>query len=163
MKPPSFSLAGVPYFHRWSQGNQHEYTPKDQEDLEKWIDMVTLVVYPKVTDPRGLALTANTLLDNYQVTKSAKVVVLKTDSVPATKAKPAEHLIVALLATDTFIELAFTRLRLRKGVGGSVVYSRRFYGENVGDAAMAWVKKNGPATEKALLAWDAVPTPFAPK
>ncbi|MBB6050127.1 hypothetical protein [Armatimonas rosea] len=163
MKPPSFSLAGVPYFHRWSQGDQHEYTPKDQEDLEKWIDMVTLVVYPKVTDPQGLAMRANTLLDNYQATKSAKVVVLKTSSVPATKAKPAEHLVVALLATDAFLELAFTRFRLRKRVGGSVVYSRRFYGTDVSEAATAWLKKNGPATEKALLAWDAMPPPLAPK
>lgn len=125
--------------------------------------MVTLVVYPKITDPRGLATTANTLLDNYQVTKSAKAVVLKTESVPATKAKPAEHLVVALLATDAFIELAFTRFRLRKGVGGSIVYSHRFYGEDVGETAMAWLKKNGPATEKALLALDAAPKPTAPK
>ncbi len=31
---PAFVFAGVDYFHRWSQNDQHEFTPESQRDLE---------------------------------------------------------------------------------------------------------------------------------
>ncbi|MGE5209278.1 MAG: hypothetical protein ACM3KL_08115, partial [Alphaproteobacteria bacterium] len=39
---PAFVFSGVDYFHRWSQNDQHEFTPQSQEDLEKWSDMITI-------------------------------------------------------------------------------------------------------------------------
>jgi hypothetical protein len=42
----AFVFDGVDYFHRWSLHDQHEFTPGDQEDLEKWSDMITVNVYP---------------------------------------------------------------------------------------------------------------------
>src|SRR4051794_13438550 len=32
---PAFAFNGVDYFHRWSEKNQHEFTPAKQEDLKK--------------------------------------------------------------------------------------------------------------------------------
>jgi hypothetical protein len=116
--------------------------------------MVTLLIYPKVTDGEGLAATANAVLENY---KTNKAMVLKTSSVPRTASKPAEHLIVVLFGRPEFIEIAFARLRLHKGVGNAVVYSHRVYGKKAGDVASVWLKKNGPVIEKMLMAWDGMP------
>jgi hypothetical protein len=43
------------YFHRWSQNDQHEITPECQEDLEKWLDMITMNVDPSAHDGDALA------------------------------------------------------------------------------------------------------------
>ncbi|WP_395140184.1 hypothetical protein [Armatimonas sp.] len=122
--------------------------------------MVTLIVYPKVTDGEGLAATANTVLSNY---KASKATVLRTDSVPRTESKPAEHLIVVLFGRPEFVEVVFARLHLHKGIGTAVVYSHRIYGKKAGDAMSAWLKKSGASTEKALLTWNAMPESLLPK
>ena len=44
---PAFVFRGVSYFHRWSQKEQHEFTPEKQEDLKKWSDMMTVNGYPE--------------------------------------------------------------------------------------------------------------------
>ena len=33
---PAFAFRGVDYFHRWSQGEQHEFTPAGQEISNVW-------------------------------------------------------------------------------------------------------------------------------
>lgn len=63
---PAFIFKDVGYFHRWSQKEQHEYTPREQEDLDKWIDMVTIDDYSDVRDGEGLAARANAVLENYK-------------------------------------------------------------------------------------------------
>jgi hypothetical protein len=52
---PAFMFGGVGYFHRWSQNDQHEFTPTGQDDLEKWSDMITINVYPTAHDGDALA------------------------------------------------------------------------------------------------------------
>lgn len=159
-KAAAFSFAGVPYFHRFSKGDQHEYTPSGQEDLKAWKDMVTIHYYPKVKDGESLAATANAVLENY---KAARGLVLKTASVPRTRDKPAEHLVAVAFGRPEFMEAAFARFRLHAGVGTSVVYSHRVYGKKAGDAMSAWLKKNGAKTESNLMKWDAIPGPPTPK
>src|SRR5438105_385944 len=85
----AFKFQSVDYFHRWSGGNQHEFTPAKQEDLEHWTDMITINTYPGVDDGEKLAQTANAVLGNYK--RSGEV--LRTSSVPATDDRPAEHFI----------------------------------------------------------------------
>jgi hypothetical protein len=85
---PAFVIGGVGYFHRWSQNDQHEFTPTGQDDLEKWSDMITISVYPTAHDGDALAVRANAVLENY---KSHGGRVLRTDSVPRTPDRPAEH------------------------------------------------------------------------
>lgn len=137
---------------------QHEFTPKGQEDLEKWADMITVNVYPDVRDGDALAAAANGVLENY---KNHGAKVLKTSSVPRTSDRPAEHFIAVVFGRPNFIEVAYARFRLADGTGCSIVYSHRLYGEKIGDHMSAWLKSNGVATEKALMEWKDMPSPAA--
>ncbi len=152
----AFDFAGESYFHRWSKNDQHEFTPAGQEDLGKWTEMVTVNVYRAARDGDALATQANAVLENY---KSHGARVLRTDSVPRTPERPAEHFIAVLFGRPQFIEVAFARFRITDGTGCSIVYSHRIYGGKAGDEASEWLKANGPKLEKALMGWNAVPSP----
>jgi hypothetical protein len=159
-KDAAFSFATVKYFQRYTKDDQHEYTPDGQADLNAWTDMMTINLYRKAKDGDALAAMANAVLENY---KANKGLVVKTDSIPRTKDKPAEHLIVAVFGRPEFIEVAFARFRMYEGVGSAVIYSHRVYGKKVGDGMSAWLAKNGPGIEKNLMTWDAMPKLPAPK
>lgn len=152
--PVAFVFNGISYFHRWSQGDQHEFTPEKQEDLEKWSDMITINAYPSVQDDEALAAAANAVLENY---KKHQARVLNTNSTPRTPERPAEHLIVVVFGRPTFIEVAFARFQMLDSTGYSIVYSHRLYGEKIGDEMSAWLKAHGAETEKALMSWATSP------
>jgi hypothetical protein len=154
----AFVFRNVSYFHRWSQNDQHEFTPEKQEDLNKWSDMITVNGYPKVSEGEGLAATANAVLENY---KNHEAKVLKTNSVPRTAERPAEHLIAVFFTRPTFIEVAFARFKLVEGKGFSFVYSHRIYGEKIGDQMSVWLSANGEEVEKALMEWNSMPSPIS--
>lgn len=151
---PAFKFAGVEYFSRWSKDDQHEFTPRDQEDLERWSDMVTLRRYRSVTDGDRLAAAANAVLENY---KKNGAMIVKTDSTPRSAGKPAEHLIVALFPRKNFIEAVFARFMAVDGTGGSAIYCHRVYGQKAGNEMSAWLKANGPSLEKSLMRWEGFP------
>jgi len=153
---PAFVFAGVGYLHRWSINDQHEFTPEGQEDLDKWSDMITVNVYPSTHDGDALAAKTNAVLENY---KSHNGRVLRTNSVPRTPDRPAEHFIAVVFGRPNFMEVAFARFKLVDGVGCSGVYSHRIYGEKVGDQMSAWLKDNGPKMEKMLMEWNDIPSP----
>jgi hypothetical protein len=153
---PAFMFGGVGYFHRWSQNDQHEFTPTSQADLEKWSDMITINAYPSARDGDALAMKANAVLENY---KSHGGRVLRTNSVPRTPDRPAEHFIAIVFGRPNFFEAAFARFKLVDGVGCSIVYSHRIYGEKVGDQMSKWLNDNGSKTEKALMDWNNIPSP----
>jgi hypothetical protein len=148
---PAFAFQDVKYFHRWSQNQQHEFTPAKQEDLDHWSDMITINGYPGVGDGEKLAGAANGVLENYR-NNQAKI--LRTNSVPATDEKPAEHFIAVLFTRPGFSEAAFARFKLVDGKGHSFVYSHRFYGDNAAEQMGEWLKDSGEETEKALMDWD---------
>ena len=152
---PAFVLGGVGYFHRWSQNDQHEFTPTGQDDLQKWTDMITINVYGSAPNGDALAVKANAVLENY---KSHGGRVLRTDSVPRTHDRPAEHFIAAVFGGPNFLEAAFARFELVDGVGCSIVYSHRIYGEKVGDQMSRWLNENGSKTEKMLMEWKTIPS-----
>jgi hypothetical protein len=143
------------YVHRWSQNDQNEFTPTGQEDLSKWTDMLTIIFYPRVTDGESLAQTANQVLENY---KSQRGVVVRTDSVPRTANKPAEHLVAVVLGRPTFLEAVQARFKLVNGKGVAIIYSHRLYGNAVGPQMSTWLQANGPSTEKVLMAWELPPS-----
>jgi hypothetical protein len=93
----AFVFGGTDYFHRWSQNDQHEFTPQGQENLDKWADMITINVYQSAHDGDALAAKANAVLENY---KSHNGRVLRTDSVPRTPDRPAEHFIAVVFAVQ---------------------------------------------------------------
>ena len=150
----AFTFMGKGYFHRYTKDNLHEFTPKGQSDLTKWTEMFTVNDYPFVKDGEGLAKAANSVLETY---KSKKAIVVRTDSVPRTEKKPAEHLVVVLFPQPTFIEASFARFVLDKGVGVSMVYSYRIYDSKAGDAMSTWLQANGEKTEKTLMSFSPVP------
>jgi hypothetical protein len=153
---PAFVFGGVDYFHRWSQNDQHEFTPEGQRDLEKWSDMITMNAYPTAHDGDALAAKANAVLENY---KNHNARVLRTNSVPRTPDRPAEHFIAVVFGRPNFIEVAFARFKLVDGVGCSIVFSHRIYGAKVGDEMSAWLNQNGPKIEKTLMEWTGMPSP----
>jgi hypothetical protein len=153
---PAFVFGNVAYFHRWSQNDQHEFTPAKQEDLKQWSDMITVNGYPDVADGDQLAATANAVLENY---KKHQAKVLKTLSVPRTAEQPAEHFIAVMFTRPDFIEVAFARFKLLDGKGCSLVYSHRIYGEEIGDEMSAWLSAHGEAIETTLMEWSSAPSP----
>ena len=76
---------------------------------------------------------------------------------PRTPTKPAEYLIVVLFGQPEFIEAAFARLKMVDGIGLSVVYSHRKYGNQSGSEMGAWLQKNGPTIETALMSMESIP------
>jgi len=147
---PAFAFQDVKYFHRWSQNQQHEFTPAKQEDLDHWSDMITINGYPSVGDADKLAEAANGVLENYRNNQGK---ILRTNSVPATDEHPAEHFIAVLFTRPGFSEAAFARFKLVDGKGHSFVYSHRFYGDKAAEEMGEWLKDSGEETEKALMAW----------
>lgn len=151
-KVAAFSFAGVQYFHRFTVKEQQEFTPRGQEDLEAWTDMVTTHKYRNAKTGEALAATANSVLENY---KASGATVVKTDSVPRTKIKPAEHLIVVMFVRREFVEVAFARFKMHGGIGTSMIYSHRAYGKQAGNIAGTWLERNGDVTERNLMRWEA--------
>jgi hypothetical protein len=83
--------------------------------------------------------------------------ILRTDSKPRTDKSEAEHLIAAVLGTPQFLEAVFARILLHQGRGTIVVFSKRVYGAKAGNEMSAWLAKNGPDTEEALMQWKGIP------
>jgi hypothetical protein len=149
----TLSFRGVDYLHRWSKNGQNEFTPKGQEDLNKWQDMITINVHEAVVNGDQLAALANRVVGNYQ--RVGKI--LRTDSKPRMPRREAEHLAVALLQTPTFLEAAFARFLLVDGVGYVIVYSHRIYGKEAAKIG-EWLQANGPSVETSLMAWKSMPS-----
>jgi hypothetical protein len=153
---PAFIFGCVDYLHRWSMNDQHEFTPEGQEDLERWSDMITINVYPNAHDGDALAAKANAVLENY---KSHKGMVLRSNSVPRTPDRTAEHFIAVVFGRSNFIEVACARFKLVDGVDCSIVYSHRIYGEKVGDQMSPWLNDKGAKMERTLMDWSDIPSP----
>jgi len=150
----SIEIDGTTYLHRWSQGNQHEFTPKGQADLKNWKDMMTISVFPEVSNGNQLAQIANGVLSNYQNNGA----ILRTDSKPRTANSEAEHLIVAILRGNGVMESVHARIKLEQGKGTAIVWSRRSYGSDAAQTIGSWLQKNGQARESVFMAWEEYPS-----
>jgi hypothetical protein len=152
----ALSFNGEEFLHRWSQKGQHEFTPKGQEDLKKYTDMMTINVFDGVKDGEALAQLANGVLGNYQ--KNGHI--MRTLSKPRTAGSEAEHFVVAMLQAPNVWEVAFARVLMFEGRGVVTVYSKRFYGEGdaPNDAMTVWFKANAVKIEKVLVSWQGIPS-----
>jgi hypothetical protein len=153
---PAFVFDGIAYLPRWWMKNQHEFTPAGQEDLKKWSDMITINIYPDAREGDALAAKANAVLQNY---KNHNGMVLRTNSLPRTPDRSAEHFIAVVFGRQSFIEVTFARFKLVDGTGCSIVYSHRIYGEKIGDQMSAWLDHNGAKIERRLMEWNNMPSP----
>ncbi|WP_198945794.1 hypothetical protein [Acetobacter sp. DsW_063] len=145
------TFRGSDYLFRWEGGNQQEFTPQGQEDLQKWLEMMTIVRYPDAHSADRMAEIANNTVALYQ--KNGKI--LKVDAVQAKAEKPAIYFAEAALSDVNVLEIAFARLQLVESGGMGAIYSHRFYGVSPGvnHEASAWMDKNGAAIERALMEW----------
>ena len=148
---PAFEFRQVSYFERWSNENQREFTPENQEDLDHWTDMITINGYPGVDDNEKMAGAANAVLGRY---RSSQGKILKTRSIPGTKERPTEHFIAVMFGRPDFVEVAFAHFKLVDKEGHSFVYSHRLYGDDKSEKATAWLKAEGDTVEKALMEWE---------
>ena len=107
-------------------------------------------------DGDALAVKANAVLENYKATAAGC-----SELIPslARQIEPAEHFIAVVFGRPNFLEAAFGRFKLVDGVGCSIVYSHRIYGEKVGDQMSKWLNDNGPKMEKMLMDWNNSPSP----
>jgi hypothetical protein len=151
--PLTLPFRGTTFMHRWSQADQHEFTPSDDTDLKTWRDMITLNVHAPTTNGDQLANVANKILGNYQ--QHGKI--LQTRSTPRTAKQPAEHLIVAVLGNPQLLEATFARCMLHEGTGLVAVVSHRVYGKTAGNEMGQWLAANGAAVDQALMAWNTLP------
>jgi hypothetical protein len=66
---------------------------------------------------------------------------------------------LGVFGRPNLLEAAFSRFKLVDGLGCSIVFSHRMYGEKVGDQMSKWLNDNGPKTEKMLMDWNKSPSP----
>lgn len=152
--PLSIEFGGVTYLHRWTKAGQHEFTPNGQEDLARWLDMVTVNIHHPTRDGDQLALLANQVLGNYKAVGK----IVATHSVPRTDKAPAQHLIVAVLRGSNLMETVFARFLLVDDQGVVVVHSHREYGASAASVTGPWLEKNGSERINALMKWTGLPT-----
>lgn len=148
-------FADKAYFYRWSKNSMYEFTPQNQENLTKWIDMITFHYYPKFRSVEKLASVANAVLTNYQ---NSGAVILRTNSVPRSPEKPAEHFIAAIFKQKNSIEFSEIRFLFVDGIGASMVASHKFYGKNREKEAIKWIKKHGTQIEIQLMNYNDIPS-----
>ncbi len=152
--PLKVSFNGTDFFHRWSQKGQNEFTPAGEENLDAWKSMLTINVHEWAQNGDQLAQVANQVLGRYQASGR----ILRTNSKPRTKDHEAEHFAAVTFGGAPALESAFARMLLFEKRGVVVVYSHRIYGAKAAAQMSAWLAKNGPAVEKALMAWDGMPS-----
>jgi hypothetical protein len=152
-RPMTLMLGGLEYQHRWSQRGQHEFTPKGQDDLAQWQDMVTINVHEAVGTDDQLKELATRVLGNFKRGK-----ILRAASGARSEKEPTEYFVAALLGASAFSEAAFARIVLIDGTGFVLVQSRRAYGTDAALRVGEWVQNNGTSVEKSLLAWSGIPS-----
>lgn len=152
---PVIRLGTNDYIYRWSKADMHEFTPKGQEDLSSWKDMLTILVLPEGSDRETLARVANNLLSQYQ--RNGKII--RTNSVPRTASSEAEHLLIAVLRTPELLEAVFARMKMTdEGKGILILWAHRIYGKDSLNKMETWLKKNISKRETTLMTLKNIPT-----
>ena len=146
------TFRGTEYLLRSSQGNGHDFTPRGQEDLSTFTDMLTLNLYPAAHDQEALA----TITSRVQaIAQGAKSTILRTISVSASGQQPGQHFLAAVMPTPHGVDFDAIRFVLVDNQGVGVFYTHRSYGESAAGTTNAWVTKNAADVEQQLLQFDA--------
>ncbi len=146
------TFRGTEYLLRSSQGNGYDFTPRGQEDLSTFTDMLTLNLYPAAHDQEALA----TITSRVQaVAQGAKATILRTISVSASGQQPGEHFLAAVMPTPHGVDFDAIHFVLVDKQGAGVFYTHRSYGESAAGTTNAWVTKNAADVEQQLLQFDA--------
>jgi hypothetical protein len=146
------TFRGTEYLLRSSHGNGYDFTPRGQEDLSTFTDMLTLNLYPAAHDQEALA----TITSRVQaIAQGAKATILRTISVSASGQQPGEHFLAAVMPTPHDVDFDAIHFVLVDQQGVGVFYTHRSYGESAAGTTNAWVTKNAADVEQQLLRFDA--------
>lgn len=146
------TFRGTEYLLRSSQGNTYDFTPRGQEDLSAFTDMLELNRYPAAHDQEALA----TITSRVQaIAQGAKATILRTSSVSGAGQQPGEHFFAALLPTPHGMDFDAARFVLVDKQAFGVFYTHRSYGESAAGTTSEWAKKNVADVEQQLLQFDA--------
>ena len=146
------TFRGTEYLLRSSHGNGYDFTPRGQEDLSTFTDMLELNLYPTAHDQEALA----TITSRVQaVAQGAKATILRTISVSASGQQPGEHFLAAVLPTPHGVDFDAIHFVLVDNQAVGVFYTHRSYGESAAGTTSAWVTKNAADVEQQLLQFDA--------
>ncbi len=148
------TFRGTEYLLRSSHGNTYDFTPRGQEDLSTFTDMLELNLYPAAHDQEALAtITSRTR----SIAQGAKATILQTISVSASAQQPGQHFLAVVLPTPHGVDFDAVRFVLVDNQGVGVFYTRRSYGESAAATTSEWVTKNAAGVEQQLLQFDASP------
>jgi hypothetical protein len=146
------TFRGTEYLLRSSHGNGYDFTPRGQEDLSTFTDMLELNLYPAAHDQEALA----TITSRVQaIAQGAKATILRTISVSASGQQPGEHFLAAVMPTPHGVDFDAIHFVLVDKQGAGVFYTHRSYGESAAGTTSAWVTKNAADVEQQLLQFDA--------
>ena len=146
------TFRGTEYLLRSSHGNGYDFTPRGQEDLSTFTDMLELTLYPAAHDQEALA----TITSRVQaIAQGAKATILRTISVSASGQQAGEHFLAAVMPTPHGVDFDAIHFVLVDKQGAGVFYTHRSYGESAAGTTNAWVTKNAADVEQQLLQFDA--------
>ena len=154
------TFRGTEYFLRSTQGNVSDFTPRGQEDLSAFTDMLELNQYPAAHDHEALSRISGRI---QAIAQGAKGTILQTISASASGQQPGEHFFSATLPTAHGTDFDAIRFVLVEKQGYGVFYTHRSYGESATASTSEWVKKNAADVQKQLLQFDAARTVSAVK
>ncbi len=146
------TFRGSEYLLRSSHGNSYDFTPRGQEDLSTFTDMLELNQYPAAHDEEALA----TITSRVQaIAQGAKATILRTISVSAAGQKPGEHFLAVVLPTPHGTDFDGVRFVLVDKQAVGVFYTHRSYGQSAAGKISEWVTNNAADVEQQLLHFDA--------
>ena len=148
---------GQEYSYKWSNEDLHEFTPGSQSVTEQWIDMVTVNYYPFVSTGEDLAVVANAVHANY---KDVGGIVLGFETIPDTGSTTTEYLIAVVFGAPDAVEFAMVKFQMHDGVGASIAYAHREYGQDVANVINSWMEDNGTRIQDKISAFKGLP-PYA--
>lgn len=140
---PALDFDGKRYLHRYSKNGQHEFTPAGQEDLQRWQEMMTLVVQPGF-DAARTRQWAEAMAAGYK----EKGLLIQADQPPG-----GEYRMHGVLGAPGMVEVNFVRIMPHGGGALAVLVQRRFYGEESRQMA-DWVRDNTPRISGLLVDWQ---------
>lgn len=143
------------YIFRFSEGGLYEFTPAGQEDLSRWVEMLSINLYADLMGEDALAEVANSVLATYTANGAQ---VERTDSVPRTEQSPAEHLIVVTFNIPGISESVRARFVLVGEECVGLIHSHRTYGASADEDIEAWLEGDGAGLDDKLMEWDDYPS-----
>lgn len=135
------------YFYRWSGEDLHEFTPGEQSVTSDWKDMLTINHFADVSAPEELTILARDVLENY---KANGGIVLGIDTLQQKGSQPAQYIMAVVFGAHEVAEYAVVRFQIQDGIGTSITYAHREYGEEVGERINSWMEANGPRIRQEI-------------